>query len=95
MTTKWPVTRPSVAKAIAAFVLDLRKCIMSALKCGSQNATLQTAAKIIILDSTAGNDNLVTKPSNCFRRGFDKRCRDTRPLPENEPIITTMEAAFL
>ena len=56
------VTRPNAAKAIAtaAFVLNLRTCIKS------QSATLQTAAKIMILDSTAGNDNLVTKPLIAF-----------------------------
>ncbi len=63
----WPVlTRPNAANviaiAIAAFLLSLRMCIKYAFKCGSQSATLQTAAKIMILDSTDGNNNLVTKP---------------------------------
>jgi hypothetical protein len=57
----------------------LRMCIKSAFKCGSQSATLQTAAKIMILDSTDGNNNLVTKPpitvAEALPDGAQKPCQ--------------------
>ena len=63
------VTRPNAVKTItiAAFVLNLRKCIKYAFKCVSQtSAMLQTAAKIMILESPTESDNLVTKPPIAF-----------------------------